>query len=91
MKVTVILKGLSQAFYAGSATLPAFDAMDPAAKFQCCRELVRAGNGRTMQIGSGQMRDAAELNQLLCGPVAISCTVEPRRGYRLAVFDIRKA
>ena len=45
----------------------------------------------SLKIGSGQFRDAVELNQILRGCCSVAFKLEPRRGYMLATFDIAPA
>jgi hypothetical protein len=44
----------------------------------------------TMKIGSGQFRDAVELNSMLRNPCRFEFKLEPRRGYKLITFEITK-
>lgn len=91
MKVTVILKDFSDAFYEGmgESIIGLFQLSD-SEKFD---KLKRMHHEKRvcMKIGSGQFRDAAELNQLLRSPCIYSFKLEPRRGYKLATFEIKKA
>jgi hypothetical protein len=41
-----------------------------------------------MRIGNGQFREAVELNQIMRAPKSIEFKIEPRKGYKLATFDI---
>jgi hypothetical protein len=91
MKVTAILKDFSEKFYIGAGeSIPAFMDMDNRTKWE---EIKRMGHEKrvSIKIGSGQFRDTVELNQILRQPVNIDFKIEPRRGYKLATFNIEKA
>jgi hypothetical protein len=90
MKVTVILKDFTEAFYQGHGeSIVGLLNMDDAAKFETCRRL--AGEKRaTIKIGTGQFRDAVELNAMRRLPCSISFKLEPRKGYKLATFEFIK-
>ena len=89
MKVTAILKDFSDQFYNGteSGSIPAFLTMTPGDKWEKVRRLA-ADKRVSLKIGTGQFRDQVELNQILRNPVSIAFKIEPRRGYKLATFDI---
>jgi hypothetical protein len=92
MKVTAILKNLSDAFYNGftwdGEQRPGFLNIPDAEKFdvirgQNCRDL-----GITIKIGhSNSFSERVDFNQLLRRPHKISFKIEPRRGYKLATFE----
>ena len=88
MRATVILKDKSDIFWNGSEHFPepGFMTQAPADQWKRCVELCRQALA-TLKVGSGQFRDQVELNQLLRQPHTVTCTVEPRRGYKLAVFE----
>ena len=89
MKVTVILKDFTEQFYAGTecGSIVGFLNISDADKFEKLRKM--AGEQRvTMKIGTGQFRDAVELNSMRRGPIDITFKLEPRRGYKLATFEI---
>ena len=91
MKITVILKDFTEQFYTGTdgGSIVGLLNMGDAAKFETCRLL--AGDKRaTMKIGTGQFRDAVELNAMRRGPCVISFKLEPRKGYKLATFEFSK-
>ena len=90
MKITFILKDFTDVFYNGHGdSIVGLLNMDNAAKFETCRRL--AGEKRvTMKIGTGQFRDAVELNAMRRLPCAIDFKIEPRRGYKLATFELSK-
>ena len=88
MKITAILKDFTDHFYNGGETIPSFLSMDNRAKWE---KIKRMGHEKrvSVKIGNGQFRDAVELNQLMREPVDIDFKLEPRRGYKLATFEIR--
>ena len=91
MKATVILKDFTEQFYTGTegGSIVGLLNMDNAAKFELCRRL--AGEKRaTMKIGTGQFRDAVELNAMRRSPCTITFKLEPRKGYKLATFEFSK-
>ena len=94
MKVTVIMKDFSDAFYSGRPSetmpIPSFTAMSAHDKWAKCKQLA-ADRRVTMKIMTGQFSDAVDLNHMLKSPVDIEFTIEPRRGYKLATFHIEKA
>ena len=49
---------------------------------------VRHDMGFTQKIGSGQFRDAVELNARMRTNPAFEFSLEPRKGYKLATFLI---
>ena len=91
MRCTFILKDLTDAFYEGTegGSIVGLMSMSDREKWD---KLNRMANQKlaTLKIGSGQFRDRVDLNQILRGPCAFSFKLEPRKGYRLATFDISK-
>ena len=87
MKITVILKDKSDAFYNGNERIVGLLQMDDVKKFQRLNELVFEGRA-TSKVGNGSFRDKVELNQILRKPRTIHFKLEPRKGYKLATFDI---
>jgi hypothetical protein len=90
MKITVILKDFTEQFYMGteSGSIVGLLKMDDFAKFELCRKL--AGENRaTMKIGTGQFRDAVELNAMRRNPCNITFKLENRKGYKLATFEVK--
>lgn len=87
MKVTFILKGLTDAAHATLAAMPdaeRFAKLDKWARgdlAHCVKE----------KIGDGSFRDRVDLNAMMRAPVTWAYTLEPRRGYRLATFDVCRA
>lgn len=92
MKATVILRNLSEIFWNGGGVFPTpgFLTQEPKAQWARVQTLCRDGLA-TLKIETGQFRDQVELNQILRGAHTITCTVESRRGYKLATFTIEKA
>lgn len=89
MKITAILKDFTEQFYNGtdSGSIIGLLNMSDADKFETCRRL--AGEKRvTMKIGSGQFRDAVELNSMRRNPCNFTFKIEPRKGYKLVTFEI---
>lgn len=85
MKVTAILKDKADCFYAE------LDARAPVDAFNYLNSNARgfyAMPGLSMKVGSGQFRDAVELNSMRRKE---SCCVtmkrESRRGYQLVTFE----
>ncbi len=92
MRCTFILKNLTDAFYQGSESGSIVGLMSLSDKDKWDK-LNRMANQKlaTLKIGSGQFRDRVELNQMLREPCLFSFKLEPRKGYRLATFDILKS
>lgn len=88
MKVTFILKNVTDVFFDGngSSIVGLMNMTDPA-KFAHLNN-IRRDMGFTMKIGAGQFRDQVELNQILRNPQSFTFKIEPRKGYKLASFDI---
>jgi len=84
MRVTLIIKNVSEAFFEGiPGSTKGLNNMRDAEKFAYLSKNAR-DFGMTMKIGSGQFRDAVDLNALLRGPHAITYALLPRRGYQIA-------
>lgn len=90
MKITVILKDFTEQFFIGFGEIVGFNQMADIEKFNYCKKL-STDKRATMKIGSGQFRDAVEFNSLMRNPCNIEFKLEPRRGYKLATFEITKA
>ena len=91
MKVTVILKDFTDTFFDGfGEAIVGFNTLDNRAKFDKCKQLA-CEKRVTMKVGSGQFREAVDLNALLRKNCKFDFKLEPRRGYRLATFDIVEA
>ena len=90
MRVTFILRDLSDDFFNGRGDhMPGLLSMSDAEKFSHLHHLsVRHPSIWPMKIGSGAFRDRVELNQILRGSPSVSFTLSPRKGYKIALFDI---
>ena len=92
MHCTFILKGFTDQFFNGtdSGSIVGLLNMSDEDKF---RKLCRMADEKraTRKIGSGQFRDAVDLNMMLRKPCTFTFKLEPRKGYRLASFDIVEA
>lgn len=88
MRVTLIIKNVSEAFLGGIPGLSkGLNHMSDSEKFAYLSKNAR-DFGVTMRIGSGQFRDAVDLNALLRSPHAITYALLPRRGYRIVEFIV---
>ena len=89
IKVTFILKNLSQEFYEGSEFGPitGFNEKTPEEKF---RYLLKDPTRFPCKIASGQFKDKVELNSILKGPCAFDYSLGSRAGYKLATFMVRR-
>ena len=91
MKVTFILKDFSDVFFDGNGgSIVGLYALSDAEKFGKLKKMA-AERRVTMKIGRGSFGDAVDLNSLLRNACAFAFKLEPRRGYKLATFDITKA
>ncbi|MCD9228628.1 hypothetical protein ACPPTR_09020 [Ralstonia pseudosolanacearum] len=92
MQVTFILKGLTDAFYNGSGdSVRGLLNMTDAEKFAYLCKNYRDFTQCSMKTGSGHFRDAVELNTLRRKPCRYTFKLEPRKGYKLATFDVEAA
>lgn len=95
MKVTAIIKDVSPCFFTGWGTpggpmeIVGFDTKTNEEKL---RYVLKNDLGKsvTAKIERGAFRDQVELNMLMRGPVEVTYKLEPRRGYKLATFEITK-
>lgn len=92
MQVTFILKDFTDAFYNGTegGSIVGLLNMADADKFDKLKRMA-AERRVSMKIASGQFRDAVELNQLLRSACRFMFKLEPRKGYKLATFEVAKA
>ena len=88
MKITFILKDLTDAFYEGfgESIVGLLNMADPD-KFAKLNKMAHEKRVK-MKIGNDSFRDKVELTQMLRSPCAYSFKLEPRKGYRLATFEI---
>jgi hypothetical protein len=89
MKVTVILKDFTEQFYNGfGESIPGLLNMANPEKFEKLR-LMSAEKRVTMRIGNGSFRDQVDLNSIRKSQhPQYSFKIEPRKGYKLATFEI---
>jgi len=88
MKTTFILKDFSDVFYDGSESIVGLLTIPDDEKF---KRLTKMANEKriSMKIGNESFRDKVELNQILREPdCRYTFKLEPRRGYKLATFEI---
>ncbi|KQB57435.1 MULTISPECIES: hypothetical protein [Acidovorax] len=92
MKVTFILKNLADQFYeCNGGSIPGLLQLSDEDKFKKLNKmslLPECSHNCTMQVERGAFRDQVELNQLLRRSCAFTCKIDPRRGYKLATFEI---
>lgn len=89
IKVTVIIKDVTDAFFEGMGdSIIGLLNLTDADKFT---HLNKQSERFPMKVGSGSFRDRVELNSMIKGPHAITFKLEPRRGYKLATFIFSKA
>lgn len=87
MKVTFTIKNLSESTHeelSGMADAERFAKLTKWA-FGDLRHCI------SQKVASGQFRDRVELNQIMRNPRFASYKLEPRKGYKLATFEIEKA
>lgn len=84
IKVTVIIKDVTDAFFEGMGdSIIGLLNMTDADKFTYLnKQLARF----PMKISSGSFRDRVELNSMIKKSHTITFKLEPRRGYKLATF-----
>lgn len=82
MKITFILKDKTDAFYDHLNKQ-----LSPKDQFHFLNEVARQGRA-TIKIGNGSFRDRVDLNGMLRGDCLFDFKLEPRRGYKLATFEI---
>ena len=89
MKVTFILRNLSDAFYYGNgSSITGLLNLSDSDKFWELRNQA-SGDLRhcvKMKVGSGQLRDSVDLNAIVKRDHNVSFKIEPRKGYKLATF-----
>jgi hypothetical protein len=92
MKITYILKDFTPAFYEGfPPSIVGFNTLSDSDKFKQL-ERMRRERRVTGKVGNADsFRDKVELNLALKGPHSIQFKLEPRRGYKLATFEINPA
>jgi hypothetical protein len=89
MKITFILKDLSEEFFTGFGDIVGFAALSNDVKFSKLLKMsAQSGISVKAKIGAGAFRDRVELNQLMRKPCTYIFKLEPRKGYQLATFEI---
>jgi len=83
MTITAIVKDLSDTY------LEKLKAMQPVELFNQLHRLKNDNLKITFNIGTGQFRDAVELNQLRRLPHTYSVEWANRRGYKLVTFTFK--
>ena len=83
MKITATLHNLTGSFYAEFAAMPADEQFATLNKLR--HDLPHCIK---LKIGSGQFRDAVDLNSMLKRPHTFTAKLEPRKGYKLATFEV---
>ena len=94
MKVTFILRNLSDAFYNGNgSSITGLLNLSDSDKFWELRNQA-TGDLRhcvKMKVGTGQLRDYVALNAIVKRNHSVAFKIEPRRGYKLATFTLSPA
>lgn len=83
MTVTAIVKDLTDTY------LEKLKAMEPVELFDKLHQLKQDNLKITFKIGTGQFRDAVELNQLRRLPHTYNVEWANRRGYKLVTFTFK--
>lgn len=93
IKVTFHLKDLSDEFYNGfGESIKGLMRMTDEEKFKYLNKTYQQKALKVkMKIGTGQFKDAVDLNSMLRGPCKFDFKLEPRVGYKLVTFYISKA
>lgn len=98
MKVTFILKDLTEQFYNGNNApeeskmriVGLLNIPTNRGKFEHLRSNGLAALNISCKVGNGSFRDAVDFNQMFRKnnpPIEPSFKLEPRRGYKLATFE----
>lgn len=90
MKVTAIIKNVSDAFFFGHGdSIQGLNNMNDLEKFNY---LMNKGVSNpdivSTKVGANMFRDKIELNQLRRKPFSLTYKLENRRGYKLATFEL---
>jgi hypothetical protein len=89
MRVTFILRNLSDAFYNGnSGSITGLLNLSDSDKFWELRNQA-SGDLRhcvKMKVGTSQFRDSVDLNAIVKRDHSVSFKIEPRKGYKLVTF-----
>ena len=90
MKVTAIIKNVSDTFFSGfGESIQGLDSMTDIEKFNY---LMNKGVSNpdivSTKVGGGMFKDRVALNQLRRGYFELTYKLENRRGYKLATFEL---
>jgi hypothetical protein len=91
MHVTFTIKGMTDLFFDGADHLPTPGLLQQTdeEKFWCLNALARDNTNVSMRVGaSNQVRDIVDLNQILRGNHRMTFSLAPRKGYKLATFEL---
>ena len=91
MHVTFIIKGKTDIFFDGADHLPTPGLLQQTdeEKFWYLNALARGDTDVSMRVGaSNQVRDIVDLNQILRGNHRMAFSLAPRKGYKLATFEV---
>lgn len=93
MKVTAIIKNVSDTFFLGFGdSIQGLNNMDDREKFNyLMNKGVTNPETVTTKVGGGMFRDKVELNQLRRKDYRLTYKLENRRGYKLATFELLTA
>jgi hypothetical protein len=89
MKITVILKNVTDQFHANLAAMQTAEQLEYL--FKGSRPYSGLERCISVKIETGQFRDAVEFNALKRQPMDVTLVSEPRKGYRLLTFTCVKA
>jgi hypothetical protein len=93
MKITVIVRDLSDAFWSGNGDLiPSFLAQSAIDRLDRLTRLsVDLPRNISIKVGNGSFRDKVDWNQAMRDATRkerMTAKIEPRRGYRLVTFEL---
>jgi hypothetical protein len=93
MKITVIVRDLSDAFWNGNGDLiPSFLSQSPVDRLDRLTRLsVDLPRNISIKVGNGSFRDKVDWNQAMRDATRkerMTAKIEPRRGYRLVTFEL---
>jgi len=90
MKVTAIIKNVSDTFFSGfGESIQGLDNMTDIEKFNyLMNKGVSNPDMVSTKVGSGMFKDRVALNQLRRGYFELTYKLENRRGYKLATFEL---
>lgn len=90
MKVTAIIKNVSDSFFLGFGdSIQGLNNMTDLEKFNyLMNKGVSSPDTVTTKVGGNMFRDKVELNQLRRKPFSLTYKLENRKGYKLATFEL---